>query len=864
MTELDMGTSVDNKTKTPHRTGPALPGDGGERVPGSRFSEAAPWGLWLVAGCAWMLGLAAVQFLPRLATPPEQAGAGAAALMLLLALGVRRLRTGVIPLLAFAVGVGWAHGRAEWRLADALAPQHIGVPLAIEGEVTGLPQALVGHGGDAGWRLGFAVERAPAGVPSQLSVTWFPGKARVQAPKAGERWQLTVRLKPVHALQNPGLPDGELWLLERGIRAQGSIQAGVRLAEASPWNLQALREGLREALSHTLADPRARAVMAGLAIGDQAGLSAKDWALLRDTGVVHLFAISGLHITGFAWLAGALVAALWRRSAALSGRWPRPLAARWLGLAAAAAYAVLAGWGVPAQRTVGLMLVLALLHSSARLWPWSLALTLAGAVIGAFDPWALVTPGFWLSFVAVALLMHGGERRPAASAVAGHPLDDDEPLLQEPPTRAQRWLGALGHAARVQGVITLGLAPLSLIFFGQVSVVGLLTKAVAIPWVTWVLTPLALMGTLLAPLWHAGAAATNLLFGLLEAAAHLPGAVWWSAQAPGAVQVLALGGVAAAAWRSPWPLRVAGAVAVLPVVLWRPPAPPQGQFEMTVIDVGQGSAVWVRTAGHHLLFDAGPRWGGGSDAGARVVVPTLRAHGVGHLDALVLSHDDADHTGGAQSVLSAWPMAQRWCQLPPHHPVNQSGSPVLPCQAGQRWVWDGVAFEFLHPEPAEARGAAPKQAPPRDNARSCVLRVQAEGGVAALLTGDIEAAQEAALVAQGAPLQSDVLVVPHHGSKSSSTPAFVAAVQPRWAFAQVGFMNRHGHPAERVRQTYAAQGVPLLTSAACGAWRWSSDEAPGASGCWRVQRRRYWMAAAPSALTPVTGEDGDAQPSPSF
>ncbi|MFO1253330.1 MAG: DNA internalization-related competence protein ComEC/Rec2 [Inhella sp.] len=763
-------------------------------------------------------GLAGLQFLPRLLLPAEQAGLLAAALGLGVWVGWSRPgRTPLLLMLGVLLGLSWAQQRASWRLADGLAPAHIGQPVWVEAEVDGLPQALAGYGGVGGWRLPLRLLERPGGVPEQVSVSWFPGAGREQAPRAGERWRLQLRLKPVHALQNPGLPDTELWLLERGVRAQGSVRAGERLAAASAWNLAAARERIRAAIQARVSEPRARAVLAGLAIGDQGGIAAGDWALLRDTGVVHLFAVSGLHITWFAWLAAAGVHALWRRSAWLCTRWPAPAAARWLGLAAALGYALLAGWGVPAQRTVGLLAVLVLLQSSARIWPWALALSLAGAVVGLADPWALVTPGFWLSFAAVALLMQAA------------PAEDEA-------TAGWRRLPQLAwQGLRVQLLASAGLAPLTLIFFGQVSLVGLLTNLVAVPLVTSVLVPLALGGLLLAPLWQLGTWGVQALFAGLELAQRLPGAVWWAAQAPWFIEALALLGVALALLRLPRAVRALALALLLPLLLWTPARPAPGRFALTVIDVGQGSAAWVQTAGHALLFDAGPRWGGDSDAGARVVLPLLRAAGVNHLDALVISHDDADHSGGGASVLASLPVAARWGSLPPRHALQ----PVQPCRAGLAWEWEGVRFEWLHP-------SGPGEAAARDNARSCVLRVQDAAGQALLLTADIEAAQERELLQRAAPLRATVLLLPHHGSKSSSSAEFLAAVQPQLAIAQAGFMNRHGHPAAPVRERLAVAGVPLLTSAECGAWQWLSSQPPGPQACWRLQRRRYWLTAAPA------------------
>jgi competence protein ComEC len=790
-----------------------------------------------------MLGLALVQHLAVLPEAQAWGGAGLVALGLGL-VGARSgqgrsVGLGGAVLGLFCLGVAWASAQAQWRLDERLDPAWEGRDLVIEAEVDGLPTALPGWGGASGWRLplrstGWAHDAhgdAQVPVPRGLSLTWFEGRDRWQAPRAGERWRLVVRLKRVHLPQNPGLPDTELWLLERGVRAQGSVRAGERLAEA-PWHdLHALRERLRDAIYGQVAEPRHRAVLAGLVLGDQAGLPAADWALLRDAGVVHLFAISGLHITGFAWLMGWAVRGLWRRWPQWGLHWPAPSAARWLGLLAAWGYALLAGWGVPAQRTVGLLAVLALLASMGRLWPWPLALLLAGAVVGAADPWALVQPGFWLSFVAVAVLMNGGSL---------------------PGESGPRWRQAVHELVRTQAWITFGLLPLSLLFFGQVSLVGLVSNLVAVPLVSLALVPLALVGVALPWAWHGAGWLIDALWALMQAMVAWPGAVWAPAQAPNAVAALALVGTAVALWRLPRAWRLAGLLSWVPLLCWSPARPPPGAFRLLVLDVGQGSAVWLQTARHDLLLDAGPGWGAaGQDAGARWVLPMLRAQGVSRLDALVVSHADSDHSGGALSVARGLPVEAVVGSLPPGHPL---AARARPCQAGERWDWDGVQLRWLHPLPG-AEGA--------DNAISCVLHVRDAAGRAALLPADLPAAQERALVARSpaGSLRAELLLAPHHGSATSSSAEWLAAVAPQWALAQSGYRNRHGHPALSVQQRYHAAGVPLLTSAECGAYEWrSASGVPSAEGCWRLQRRRYWHTPEGAPATQGASIGPDAPP----
>lgn len=530
--------------------------------------------------------------------------------------------------------------------------------------------------------------------------------------------------------------------------------------------------------------------------------------MFRATGVAHLMSISGLHKM-FAWLAALLINTLWRRSARLCLLLPAPHAALAGGLALAAAYALFSGWGVRAQRTVCMLAVAALLLALGRHWPAMTRWLLVMAAVVVLDPWALLQAGFWLSFVAVAVLFATDSGAESQASI-------------------RAW-GRFGSILREQVVVTVALASLTLLLFGQVSLVGLLANLLAIPWVTLVLTPLALLGMLFAPVWTLAAATANALALVLQPMAAWPLATYATAAAPLWAGVAGLLGGVLLVWRWPWPLRCLGLPLLLPVLLWQAPRPALGEFELLAADVGQGAAVLVRTARHTLVYDAGPRFSSESDAGHRVLVPLLRAFDE-RVDTLVLSHRDLDHTGGAQAVLAMQPQAKLLSSIEDQHPL-QALRPATRCVAGQRWDWDGVAFEVLHPL------ADDYQQVRKSNAMSCVLRIS-NGQRHALLAGDIEAAQEARLVASGAPLQADVLLAPHHGSKTSSSEAFLAAVAPRFALAQVGYRNRFGHPAPSVLARYEALGIAVLDSPACGAMGWRSAQ-PAVVDCQRA-RSRYW------------------------
>lgn len=790
------------------------------------------WGVreLVATGLAWLAGVALLQRCERLPTVAEY-GLLAAAFALLWLLRRRHwlALAGCVAVLAFAQ----AAVRAEMRMSPELHPAWEGRDLVLSGRVDSLPVAVIGQGGVPGWRFEFAVEAVgptgtalPPEVPRRVMLLAYDGPAVT----AGERWRLTARLKRAHGLANPGGFDAELWLFEQGLRASGVVRAAERLQAAPWWEIDAARQRLRASIHEHVSDPGMAGILAALSLGDQGAIAHGDWALLRDTGVAHAFSVSGLHITMFAWLAAALVAALWRRSERLCLRLPAATAARWIGVLAALGYALFSGWGVPAQRTVVMLASVSALQTLGLRWPWPLTLLAAAVVVTAADPWALMQPGFWLSFGAVGLLMAAGGGQAAT------------------------WRERLKAALHTQFVATVGLAPLSLICFSQLSLVGLLANLVAIPLISFVVTPLALLGGLFPPLWALAALLMQALMAWLKLLAAWPLAVWWLAAAPLWSQVLALLGAALMVVRLPWRLRLAGLAMAVPLLWPAVPRPPEGEFELLAPDVGQGNAVLVRTQGHALLFDTGPAYAPGADAGERVLLPLLRYLGVQRLDMLVLSHRDGDHVGGAATVMQAMPVGELRSSLEAGHALLRQGPREVRCEAGQAWAWDGVRFEVLHPTPAHY-GVRLKP-----NELSCVLRITSASGRGALLAGDLEAAQERELVRNEASLRADLLLVPHHGSKTSSTAEFLAAVHPEVGLVQAGYRSRFGHPAPPVLARYQSAGIAVAASPSCGAWRWQSDAPPSAATCERDLRRRYWSDRVAPAIGLEAATMGPAWP----
>ena len=726
----------------------------------------------------------------------------------------------VVPA-AFAAGFLWAAGAAHLRLADRLAPELEGKDVEVAGVVSGLPAAA-----ERGLRFEFEPESSTARLPGRVLLFWYEDLAGEPPPELqpGERWLLTLRLKRPHGPLNPHGFDYEAWLTERGIGATGYVrapQSARRLGARNSFvdRIAQARAAVRVRFHAVLGATPAAGILSALAVGEQRAIANEEWRLFSRTGVTHLMSISGLHVTLVSGLAAWLASALWRRVPRLALALPARKAGAATAIAAAFAYTLLAGFAVPAQRTFYMVSVVALALWSGRIASPARTLALALALVCALDPWAVLQPGFWLSFGAVALIFHVGTG------------------WTQPEPRWRQWL-------RVQWAITVGLAPAALILFAQVSVAGPLANALAIPLVSAVITPLALAAAVLPvdALLHAAQWLVQWLLAYLEWCAALPGALWQQHVPPLWATLTALAGVAWLLMPRGFPWRGAGLALMLPLVALPPPAPAPGEAWVTTFDVGQGLAVLVRTERHALLYDAGPAYGE-TDSGERIVAPALRALGVARLDALVLTHDDSDHVGGARSILEGFEADALLHSLPDGHPLLALAPGPKRCQRGTSWTWDGVRFEILHP--------APGRAARRRNDESCVLKVSTDGS-AMLLTGDIERGTELALLRDGV-VRADALLVPHHGSRSSSSAPFVDAVRPRLAVASAGYRNRFGHPAAEVRARYAAAGAQLLRTDRDGALTLRLSPAGLAAERERARRARYWHVPAPPAYTGPAG-----------
>ncbi|MES1944333.1 DNA internalization-related competence protein ComEC/Rec2 [Salinisphaera sp. PC39] len=667
-----------------------------------------------------------------------------------------------------------AHGQERW----------------FTGHVAGLPEVDE-------FRTRFRFETGAR--PRYVRVSWYD---RPPALAPGDCWRLRLRLSAPRGSLNPGGFDYEAWLWRERIGATGYVREAERCADDATAPLARWRHAAAGRIAAALDGDPVTGLVQALSLGERGDITDDQWRVLRRTGTTHLFAISGLHV---GLIAAAVFLGLRR---AVPWLYPRPRPAALTVAAAAAAlaatgYALLSGFDLPARRALIMTLaVLAAVLLRRRTAPSRLLAVAALAVLAA-DPFAVLAPGFWLSFGAVAWLLYlaGGRGRPGPAF----------------------WL-------RLQPALALALLPLTLYWFGEASLAGAVANAVLIPAFA-VLVPAVLLTVLAAlalpalagPLLAALAVVLDAGWRLLAALADVPGA-YLVLPTPGLpALVVALAGAAWLLAPRGVPGRWLGVLGLLPLLLG-PPAPAHGGFRLTLLDVGQGLAAVVRTAEHTLLFDAGPRYRTGFDTGAAIVVPYLRSQGVRRLDRLVLSHGDIDHRGGVAAVRAALPVA-----------ATLGVDQAAPCRDGRRWTWDGVEFRVLHPGPGDWRG----------NDASCVLSVTGPGG-RVLLTGDIEApAERRLLAAHGESLRAAVLVVAHHGSASSSSAPFLAAVAPDYALVPAGWRNRWGFPAAAVRQRLREAGAEVRVTGAQGALRVDVDPVDGVAAprAWRAQAARFWRAA---------------------
>ena len=751
------------------------------------------------------------------------------AVLLFMVLLMRRTRRPALrlPLLAGCgalAGFVWAALFAHVYLNEALPKELEGQDLVVVGTVDSLPYRF-----DQGQRFNFAIEQAQwngtavTQVPRRVALSWYAHQGEDEtAPtvvQPGERWRLRLRLQRPHGNANLGGFDYEAWLLEQRVRATGSVRTdrtdpqaqNARLDEFvwSGHNLvQRLRATMRERIMAALPEERYAAMVVALVIGDERGVGQSDWNVVNRSGISHLVAVSGLHITLIAGMFARLVYWVWCRSFFTRAQLPLLLPARkaaaLAGFALGFVYVLLAGFGIPAQRTLYMLAVVAWAVWSGRIASVSHIAALALAVVLLVDPWAVLWPGFWLSFGCVALILY-------VTTGCGRAVDHD------PGNRRRRFLAWCKTEGRTQLSLCVGLVPLTVLLFGDISIVSPIANAIAIPVLSFIVTPMALIGSVLpaplsAPVLQLAHCLIELLMQLLGWLSSLPAAVWAAPVTPFWIFACAMLGTLWLLAPRGLPWRSLGLVGWLPLLLSGATRPPDGRIWITAFDVGQGMAVLIETPNHRLLYDTGPAYSPESDGGNRVILPYLHARGIYRLDGLVLSHNDSDHSGGALSIIHELPIGWSATSLAYDSPIVQAAPQHRRCVAGQHWEWDGVRFDML--QPAASSYESTKYKP---NARSCTVKVTA-GDQSMLLAGDIEATQEDELV-NGMPdkLKATVLLAPHHGSGTSSTLPFLKAVQPQVAIFQVGYRNRFHHPKPEVFERYGALGVLRLRSDEAGA-----------------------------------------------
>ncbi len=712
----------------------------------------------------------------------------------------------------FALGFGWALLSAHINMQDHLDEQLEGVDVQVEGSVISIPEPF-----DFGTRFLFSVESVQAGaesgaVPSKIRLGWYKDYPEL---RVGQQWRLLVRLKKPHGMLNPGGFDYEGWLFEKKIRATGYVRrSGENRLLGEEGGVFAsfgrLRQQIGEQIDLMLAGSQVVGVVKALAIGSRKEITAEQWDLFRKTGTSHLVAISGLHIGLVAGLIFFLVK--WFSSRIRIARLAPYQVAASASIVVAACYAVLADFALPTQRALIMVLVIML----AVIWkrersPLNL-LSVALITVLVFDPFAVNSASFWLSFSAVFLIVYLSAGR----------VGRERNIFKK---------------QKIHIILAIGLAPILLLFFQQFSVIAPLANLVAIPLVGLLIVPVILLALLLlylAPsLSHfALGFASDCLDGLvffLGQLSYLPVSDWVSAAPTGWGACLAMVGVFVLFAPKGFPARWLAGLLLLPVIFVRQPVIEAGDFKATLLDVGQGLSAVVQTTEHLLVFDAGAKFGRRFDIGAMVVVPYVQSLGLSKVDKLIISHGDLDHRGGAKAIVKQLAVDELLTSEPEKFNWFQ---PKL-CEEGQNWQWDGVLFRFLNP-PLEGAGS--------ENNRSCVLHVSSPAGTF-LLTGDIEKEAEKRLVKRyGSDLKSDVLVVPHHGSKSSSSASFIDAVKPSYAFFPLGYRNRFKFPAEVVVMRYQRRAVKSLDTASHGAITVHFKQKSRAIDpeSFRMKTGRYW------------------------
>jgi len=698
---------------------------------------------------------------------------------------------------------GWAYSAwyAQQHLSWSLTSKMETKPIQVRGIITSLPLL------DAnGTRFEFVMQQG-----GHLRLTW---RQAPQPLRAGDEWLLTARLKRIHGMQSPGAFDFEAWAIQKNLRATGYVMTNGSQLLSHKWYrypLNQLRQHLQEKIIQYLpASPTAPWLLA-LMLGEKEGIPSEQWQILRNTGTNHLMAIAGLHIGMMALFIYTIINWLWRRSYRLVLMLPANHAAAIGALSAAFLYSALAGFSIPTQRAFIMLTIITVAWLMRRQMPaWHVwGLTMFGVLL--LNPLNTLVESFWLSFGTIALIIYGMDGR----------------------VKPRGWWWKWG---RVQWVIGLGLVPVSLVFFQSFSLVSFVANTIAIPWLSFAILPFCLLSSIflfILPalgagfLWIADKSLAGLWL-LLTWFSHYSHAVWYQAVPNYFILLLAVLGCLLLLLPRGIPGRWLGVIWCAPLFLYVPGKPMRGDFWVSMLDVGQGLAVIVRTANHTLVYDAGAKYND-TDMGERIVVPYLRVAGIRQIDELVISHGDNDHLGGVPTLLNAMQIKSIHTSVPEKLLVNANY-----CLGGQSWQWDGVNFSFLYPSENELG---------LGNDSSCVLRVDSRER-SVLLTGDIEKYAEKIMLAQHANLSVDLLIAPHHGSKTSAQIGFIKSVAPDFVLYSTGYRNRYHFPHAKVSAAYAGIQAQQWNSVDTGTLqvKFNHGKEPQFEA-YRIKHARYWMDA---------------------